>query len=321
MTVNISSLENIIQAKMNALTTGSDSKEVIYLAKALEAIDSGVLTTYALYSSLPTAAASTGRVAYVADTGKIYYSNGSSWVILSTAQDPNFSISTLGVESLETEDYLTINVAVVTSEDWDLITTSPTSTADNFQLSLINPGAQGDIFIDPTWFTFTVYDGVTRAGVKHMAASRNNLDFDNMNASQQGFVHMLKNNNTTIPQGTPTPINFTSTRLIDTRLGSFAGGYFTTNFEGWFKVSFSAWTDGDVYFVLGGSFSALDTTTATAPENWVTATRVVYLQKFETLRLYATTSDAVGSLSTRIVYGSDYNQTNLTQMTLEYLGK
>ena len=321
MTVNISSLETIIQAKMNALTAGSDSKEVIYLAKALESLDNGVLTTYALYSSLPPAADSTGRVSYVADTGKIYYSNGSTWVVLSTAQDPNFSISTLGVETLETEDYLLITNAVVTSEDWDLITTSPTSTQDNFQLSLVNPGTQGDIYIDPTWFTFTIYDGITRAGVKHLAAHKNNLDFDNMTSSQQGFVHLLKNNNTTVPQGTPTPIPFTSARIIDTRLGSFTGGYFVTNYEGWYKVSFSAWTDGDVYFVLGGSNTPLDTTTATAPENWVSVTRVVYLQKYETLRLYATTSDSVGTLSTRIVYGGDYNQSNLTQMSIEYLGK
>ncbi len=83
MTVNISALETIIQSKMNALTAGSDSKEVIYLAKALEALDSGVLTTYALYSSLPAAADSTGRVVYVADTSKVYYSNGSTWVVLS----------------------------------------------------------------------------------------------------------------------------------------------------------------------------------------------------------------------------------------------
>jgi hypothetical protein len=321
MTVNISALESIIQAKMNALTAGSDSKEVIYLAKALEALDNGVLTTYALYSSLPTAASSTGRVAYVADTGKIYYSNGSTWVVLSTAQDPNFSISTLGVESLETEDYLLITNSVTSSEDWDLITTTPTSTVDNFQLSLVNKGTQGDIYIDPTWFTFTVYDGVTRAGVKHLAAHKNNLDFDNMTSSQQGFVHLLKSDNTSVPQGTPTPIPFTSARIIDTRLGSFSGGYFTTNFEGWFKVAFSAWTDGDVYFVLGGSNSSLDTTTSTAPENWVSVTRVVYLQKFETLRLYATISDNIGVLNNRTVYGLDYNQTNLTQMSIEYLGK
>jgi len=141
-----------------------------------------------------------------------------------------------------------------------------------------------------------------------------------MTATQQGVVHLIKNDNTTIPLGTPTPIPFTSARILDTRLGSFSAGYYTTNYEGWYKVAFSAWTDGDVYFMLGGSLSALDNNTVTAPENWVSVTRVVYLQKYEALRLYAM-SDGIGTLSTRIVYGNDYNHPNMTQMTLEYLGK
>ena len=170
MTVNISALESVIQSKMNALTTSSDSKEVIYLAKALESLDNGILTSVALYSQLPTAANSTGRVVYVSDTQKIYYSNGSTWVVLSTAQNPNFQINTLGIEYLDTEDYSLITEAVDTSEDWDLITSPVDSSSDWFQLSLINKGTQGDIYIDPTWFTFTIYDGVTRAGVKQTPA-------------------------------------------------------------------------------------------------------------------------------------------------------
>jgi hypothetical protein len=320
MTVNISSLEAVIQGKMNALTTSSDSKEVIYLAKALESLDNGVLTSVALYSQLPTAASSTGRVVYVSDTQKVYYSNGSSWVVLSTAQDPNFSISTLGVEYLETEDYSTLTEAVDLTEDWDLITTPTSSTADWFQLSLVNKGTQGDIYIDPTWYTFTIYDGVTRAGVKHLAAHKNNLDFENMVASQQGFCHLLKTSHTTVPQGTPTPIPFTSARIIDTRMGTFDAGYFTTNWEGWYKVMFSVWTDGDVYFMLGGSQTSLDNTTATFANNENYAHRVVYLNKYETLRLYAM-SDGIGTLPTRTVYGFDYNHPNLAQMSIEFLGK
>lgn len=320
MTVNISALETIIQQKMDALTSGSDSKEVIYLAKALEALDNGVLTTYALYSSLPAAANSTGRVAFVADTGKIYYSNGSTWVVLSTAQDPNFSISTLGVESLETEDYLLITNSVVTSEDWDLITTAPTSTDDWFQLSLVNKGTQGDIYIDPTWFTFTVYDGVTRAGVKHLAAHRNNLDFENMVASQQGVVQLIKNTDSSIPNGTPTPIPFDEARLIDTRVGTFSGGYLTVNYEGWYKVIVSAYTDADVYLGLGGDRSEIDSKTMSNPENVVVMNRVIYLTKYETLRLMGM-CDGIGVTNSRTVYGKDYNHENLTQMTIEYLGK
>lgn len=320
MAVNISSLESVIQAKMNSLTTASDSKEVIYLAKALEALDNGLLTAYPLYSQLPTAAEGTGRVVYVADTQRVYYSNGSNWVSLSTAQDPNFSISTLGVEYLDDEDYASLSEAVNLTEDWDLITSPVDSTDDWFQLSLVNKGQQGDIYIDPTWFTFTVYDGVTRAGVKHLAAHKNNIDFDNMVASQQGFAHFIKYTNTTIPLGTPTPIPFNESRIIDNRMGTFSGGYFTTNWEGWYKVSFSAWTDADVYFMLGGTQSPLDNYTATAPENWVSVTRVIYLKKYETLQLYGM-CDGVSQTSTRTVYGLDYNHKNLTQMSIEYLGK
>jgi hypothetical protein len=320
MTVNISSLETIIQQKMDSLTISSDSKEVIYLAKALESLDNGVLTTYALYSSLPPAAGSTGRVVFVADTARIYYSNGSSWVVLSTAQDPNFSISTLGIEYLDTEDYLSITDSVTSTEDWDLITSPPADAEDWFQLSLINKGQQGDIYIDPTWFTFTVYDGITRAGVKHLAAHRNNLDFDNMIASQQGFVHLIKTTDSSIPNGTPTPIPFQTARIIDSRLATFSGGYITVNYEGWYKVIVSAWTDSDVYLGLGGSLSEIDSTTISSPENVVVMNRVIYLTKFETLRLIGM-CDGIGVTNSRTVYGRDYNHTGLTQMTIEYLGK
>jgi hypothetical protein len=320
MPVNISSLETVIQAKLNALTSSSDSKEVIYLAKALESLDNGVMTTYALYSSLPAAATNTGRVVYVQDTERVYYSNGTSWVTLSTAQNPNFQINTLGVETLDIEDYSTLTEAVNLTEDFDLITSPVDSTEDWFQLSLVNKGSQGDIYIDPTWFTFTVYDGVTRAGVKHLAAHRNNLDFENMNSSQQGLVHLLKTSDTLVPQGTPTPIPFSSARLIDTRLGTFSGGYFTTNFEGWYLVHLSIFSDNDVYFMLGGSQSPMDNTTTTFANNEVYANRVVYLKKYETLRLYAM-CDGVGSLVNRTVRAYDYNHPNLSQMTIQFIGK
>jgi hypothetical protein len=320
MTVNISTLESVIQTKMDSLTSASDSKEVIYLAKALESLDNGTLSTVANYSSLPLAAQSTGRVIYVAGEQKIYYSNGSAWVMLSTAQDPNFSISTIGIEYLDSEDYDFISNAVVTSEDWDLITSAVDTSEDNFQLSLVNKGSQGDIYIDPTWFTLTVYDGITRAGVKHLAASRNNLDFENMNANYQGLVHLTKSTNTLIPLGTPTAIPFQTARILDTRLGSFSGGYFTTNYEGWFKVLVSAWTDGDVYFFLGGSNSPIDNFTGSPPENVVVMNRVIYLQRYETLRLIGM-CDGIGQTVDRTVYGLDYNHPNLTQMTIEFLGK
>jgi len=320
MPVNISSLESVIQSKLNALTVNSDSKEVIYLSKALESLDSGIMTSYALFSGLPSAATSTGRVVYVTDTARVYYSNGSSWVTLSTAQNPNFSINTVGVESLETEDFLLITNAVVNTEDRDLITTAVSSTEDNFQLSLVNKGTQGDIYIDPTWFTFTIYDGVTRAGVKHMAASGNNLDFDNMNSAQQGFVHLLKTTDTLVPQGTPTPIPFDSARIIDTRLGTFSSGYFTTNYEGWFLIHLSIFSDADVYFAFGGSQSPIDNKTVTFANNEVYANRMVYLNKFETLRLYAM-CDGIGTLVNRTIKAIDYNHPNLSQMTLQYIGK
>jgi hypothetical protein len=320
MPVNISTLESVIQTKLNALTGSSDSKEVIYLAKALESLDNGVMTTYSSYASLPAAAGNTGRVAYVQDNQLIYYSNGSTWVTLSTAQDPNFSISTLGVETLDLDDFLSITNAVVTTEDWDLITSPVDATDDWFQLSLVNKGSQGDIYIDPTFFTLTVYDGVTRAGVKHMAASRNNLDFDNMNSSQQGLIHLLKTTDTFIPQGTPTAVPFSSARIIDNRLGTFSGGYFTTNFEGWYLVHFSIFSDNDVYFMLGGSQSPIDNTTTTFANNEVYANRVVYLQKYETLRLYAM-CDGVGTLVNRTVRAYDYNHPNLSQMTIQFIGK
>jgi len=320
MAVNISSLESVIQSKLNALTVNSDSKEVIYLSKALESLDSGIMTSYALFSGLPSAATSTGRVVYVTDTARVYYSNGSAWITLSTAQNPNFSINTVGVESLDAEDFLLITNAVVNTEDRDLITTAVSSTEDFFQLSLVNKGTQGDIFIDPTYFTFTIYDGVTRAGVKHMAASRNNLDFDNMNSAQQGFVHLLKTTDTLVPQGTPTPIPFDSARILDTRLGTFSGGYFTTNFEGWYLIHLSIFSDADVYFAFGGSQSPIDNKTVTFANNEVYANRMVYLNKFEILRLYAM-CDGIGTLVNRTIRATDYNHPNLSQMTLQYIGK
>jgi len=222
---------------------------------------------------------------YVADTQRIYYSHGSSWITLSTAQNPNFSISSLGIEYLDTEDFATLTEAVTLSEDWDLITSAVDSSVDNFQLSLVNKGTVVGIYIDPTYYTFTIYDGVTRAGVKHLSATRNNLDFDNMQAHLQGVCHLVKNSHTLVPLGTATAIPFQVARILDTRMGSFSGGYFVSNWEGWYEVLVSAYTDANVYMYLGGSNSSIDTYTASPAENIVVMNRVVYLQKYETLRL------------------------------------
>ena len=95
MSINITTLESSLQSKFNATTSSTDSKDFLLLAKSLDAINSGAVSEIANTGALPTASANTGRVYFVTADSKLYFSNGSAWVAMSSAADITAAVNAL----------------------------------------------------------------------------------------------------------------------------------------------------------------------------------------------------------------------------------
>ena len=179
MTINVGTYETALQAKFNAANSSTAATEFVYLAKASDQLELTLNQATDSYVNLPAAANNAGRIQYVTADGKIYYSDGSSWTALVTSENPNFLRQTLADETVTVDDQGLITGSVTTTQDNGAITATVTSTEDNgSELSIVNKGTLGDIYVDPNQFTFTYYDGVTRGGVKHMRADMNNIQLN-----------------------------------------------------------------------------------------------------------------------------------------------
>lgn len=199
MTINIGTYETALQAKFNAANSSTAATEFVYLAKASDQLELTLSQTTDSYVNLPAAANNAGRIQYVTADGKIYYSDGSAWTALVTSENPNFLRQTLADETVTVDDQGLITGSVTTTQDNDLITATVTSTEDlGSQLSIVNKGTLGDIYVDPNQFTFTYYDGVTRGGVKHMRADMNNIQLNSKLANNVNLcLYSLSGDHTT----------------------------------------------------------------------------------------------------------------------------
>jgi len=318
MTISTASLETALQQKLDALSVANASDEFVLLIKALEAFKAGTSSSVADISALPPANLNTGRLIHVLNpSSRIYYSTGVTWQSFATSEAPVYIKGVLASEAVDLIDYNLITDAVTVSLDYGLITVAHTAQTNLGALSILSPGINGDIYIDPVNYTFTLYDGVTRGGVKTARADLNNIDFYNMSASKRGFVHLLKGTNTTIPLGTPTIIPFSSAKLIDPRLGSFVNGTFVTNYRGWFKVDIQGICDGLLYVGFGADTTGLDSSTVIVSRATDFAgSALVYLEVGEALNVYGMSVGVVN----RTIFGYDYNHPDLTRLSIEYLG-
>ncbi len=199
MTINVGTFETALQAKFNAANSTTVATDFVYLAKASDQLELTLNQATSAYINLPAAANNAGRIQYVTGEGKIYYSDGSSWTALVTSENPNFLRQVLADETVSVDDQGLLTGSVTTTQDNGAITASVTTTEDNGdQLSIVNKGSLGDIYVDPNQFTFTYYDGVTRGGVKHLRADMNNIQLNSKIANNVNLcVYSLSANHTT----------------------------------------------------------------------------------------------------------------------------
>lgn len=125
------------------------------------------------------------------------------------------------LDVLPLNDWGSVASAFTVSDDWSTITTSPTVFNDWGQFDYRAISTAGTLRIDPTYYTLVVYDGVNRGGRQHLAASKNNLDFGNMDANSQGIMYRVATVNSVADQIFE-PINFDTQVLFDSKLGNIS---------------------------------------------------------------------------------------------------
>ena len=338
MSLDITSLETNLQSKLDALTTDSTVPDFVYAMKATELLKTIQISSFETIEDLPSAGSFIGRVAYVTATTILYYSNGTKWVALASSQNPDFNRELLAPAINETIDYNGVATAFTSEEDYGSVTEASVSATPDYGFDLSNesPGGAGDVYVDPADFTFTIYDGQTRKGIKHFRADRNNLNFDTMSARNQGIAHLYKSGNTRTTSG-PVPIPMSGTRINDTRMGELNGdGYYEVNYGGWYQVSMDGHleTAGWIGFGTVGNYATVEGTVSQGPDEftiqYVNAgafqlVRMVFIPVGTALAPYlipfnSTTANTIYGNSNWIASNKNTSYTYLTQMTIKFLG-
>lgn len=354
MTINVGTFETALQAKFNAANSTTAATDFVYLAKASDQLEFTLNQATANFESLPAAANSSGRIQFVTSTGKIYYSDGSSWTALVTSENPNFLRQTLADETVTVDDAALITDSVTVSEDNGLITATVTSTEDNgSELSIVNKGTLGDIYVDPNQFTFTYYDGVTRGGVKHMRADMNNIQLNSKIANNvnMGMYSLAADHTTTadifdelsvIPWDNDVQVNTNVvTRNSDGTFNALNSGKYLIKIKGVLTGSSSFW----IGFGKLGPLDPLDTvhkvpgligyentwkyfSSATEFEHEtivhisnVNDRIVSYIFNDTLLGNVTFDSKITGSRTPLLINASSYGGNNITTLKIEFLGK
>ena len=338
MTINITTFQNALQAKLNNAVSTDDGTDFAVLAKAVKELNSTVTSSYANSAALPAAGDYQGRIVHVVDTNRIYYSDGSTWVILATSQDPDFTQSLLNAETVTSSDYGNIADAVGTSLDYGAVTGSVDISSDYGVLRIASKGIAGDIYLDPSDWTFTIYDGETRDGIKHLRADKNNPNFRTMGANSQGIAHIVKTSNTLLSLGTPTAVPFNVTRVNDTRMGYLDGsGNYFCKYEGWYQVQFDGWINQPGFVGLGisGDYNTGTEFASQGPDEYTmqhitssgifSAIRVIYVPINTSIVLYGIGPNASTNTYIYGAAGSSVLTVNsayryYTQMNIKFLG-
>jgi hypothetical protein len=278
-------------------------------------------------------------VAYVIGETVLYFSNGTRWVAIATSQTPDFTRALLDPVIESEVDYNGVASAATADVDYGAVTdASVTSSLDyGFDYSNDNAGAAGDVYIDPNDWAFTIYDGSTRRGVKHLRADLNNRNFSTMSANNQGMAQLYKNDNTTTSGGL-IAVPMSGVRVNDTRMGSLNGeGYYQVNYEGWYEVRLDGHlsTTGWIGFGTVGSYATVVGDVSQGPDEFTMQyvdevggfqlVRAVYIPFGTALTPYLipvnTTTDVTiygnsnwisGNVNTAFTY--------LTQMNIRFLG-
>lgn len=339
MSINLATFETALQAKLNGLDSTNDVEDFVLLTKAVNDVEIAMTTTFASVGDLPAAGDHQGRIVYVSGTDKVYYSTGEEWATFSTSQNPDFTTAILDVDSVGVDSSGFISNSVTETDDYGTITGSVSSSNDfGFDLQVANAGTQGDIYIDPNDWTFTIYDGETRSGIKHLRADRNNLNFYSMSASNQGVAQIVKNTDSATT-GAMIPIRFNETRLNDSRMGYLDSdtGYYHVNYDGWYEVRVDGIVDGPSFVGLGNvaDYATEDGVGAQGPDPYTlmylnqeghfSLCRMVYCPLEGAITLFVSGTDANDTATIRGTGDWITNNRNLsykyfTQMNIRFLG-
>jgi alpha-tubulin suppressor-like RCC1 family protein len=101
MTINLSTYESALQSFANNVTTANTTSDFLNIAKAIQFSNSGQLINYPTFGAFPNAANAKLQFALDVANSAPYYSNGSSWLAMTT-NPPSTIISntaTIGIAS------------------------------------------------------------------------------------------------------------------------------------------------------------------------------------------------------------------------------
>lgn len=339
MSLDITSAENALQLKLDALTNDNNVSEFVYAMKAVEQLKSIQITAFDTLDDLPNAGTYIGRIAYVTGETGVYFSNGTRWVAVATSQTPDFTRALLDPVTESEIDYNGVATTATADIDYGAVTdpSVDTSLDYGFDYSNDNAGGAGDIYVDPNDWAFTIYDGSTRRGVKHLRADLNNRNFSTMSANNQGMAQLYKNNNTTT-NGSFIAVPMTGTRLNDTRMGALNGdGYYQVNYEGWYEVRLDGHLSGVGWIGFGtvGNYATVAGDVSQGPDEFTMQyvdevgsfqlVRTVYIPYGTALTPYlaqvnTTTPVTIYGNSEWIAGNVNTAYTYLTQMNIRFLG-
>lgn len=339
MTISLTSFETAMQAKLNSLDSTNDVDDFVLLTKAVNDVEIAMTNTYATVGALPDAVDHEGRIVYVTGTDKVYYSDGSAWITFATSQNPDFTAAIYTADSVVSENYGLITDAVGTSDDYGAINSAATTTGDyGTNLITLSAGVQGEIYIHPSDWTFTIFDGETRGGIRHLRADRNNLNYDTMSGWNQGVAQIVKNTDTTTVNGALEKIPFDEVRINDTRMGYLdSDGYYYVNYDGWYEITCDGHIDAAGWVGFGSvtNYSTEDGEAYQGPDKYTMQyinaqgnfylKRMVYIPVAGNIALFCASTDPN---TTRTIRGtsnwvsSNVNTTYqyLTQMNIRFLG-
>lgn len=339
MSVNITSAETALQQKLDALSSTNNVSEFVYAMKAVEVLKSIQVTAFDTLADLPDAGSFIGRIAYVVANTGVYFSNGTRWVAVATSQTPDFTRALLDPVTEEQIDYNGVASAATSDVDYGAVTDTSVDTSLDFGSDYDNdaPGGAGDVFVDPNDFAFTIYDGQTKRGIKHLRADKNNPNFDTMSANNQGMAQLYKSDNTTA-SGSLIAVPMSGTRVNDTRMGALNNdGYYQVNHEGWYEVRLDGHLSGAGWIGFGtvGSYATVVGDVSQGPDEFTMQyvdevggfqlVRVVHIPFGTALTPYlipvnTTTDVTIYGNSSWIAGNVNTAFTYLTQMNIRFLG-
>jgi len=79
MSVNVTDYESSLQTQLDNTSGSTSATDMLLLAKAVDALDTGAVVTVATTGDLPAASDNTGRIIYVTGSSALYTSDGSQW--------------------------------------------------------------------------------------------------------------------------------------------------------------------------------------------------------------------------------------------------